>query len=155
MNEKPKIGDAQSGDAAELASVSARFAAFFIDGIIVGVIAIVALLLIGLVFGDSAEFLMQFVALVLYVGFHKYFLTRRDGQTPGKSMLGIQVVKADGTSISNVDAVIRAIGYQVSSIFFALGFIWAIFDTNNQSWHDKIARTYVVRKHKERHTVQV
>ena len=50
---------------------------------------------------------------------------------------------------------IRAIGYHVSSIFCGLGYIWAIFDKNNQTWHDKLAGTYVVRKDKERQMVDV
>ncbi len=155
MVEKSKIGGAYSESAMELAGIGTRFAAYFIDGILLGVVAIAALMLLMLVFGTSTGFLMQFLALVIYVGYYWYFWTRRDGQTPGKSALGIQVVKADGTEISDVDAIIRAIGYQVSSLVFCLGYIWAIFDQNNQSWHDKLARTYVVRKDSASHTVRV
>ncbi|MCY3779125.1 MAG: RDD family protein [Chloroflexi bacterium] len=155
MYEKTKMGGAQAGEAIELASISSRFVALFIDGIIQGIVAVLALVLIGLVWGDSAEFLMQFLALALPIGYNWYFWTRRDGQTPGKSALGIRVVKVDGSPISDVDAVIRAIGYHISSLICALGYIWAIFDKNNQSWHDKLASTYVVRKDGERHTVQM
>lgn len=154
MYEKSKTDSAQVGGAVELASISARFGAYFIDGIILGVVAVSALVLIGLVWGDAAEFLMQFLALVFYVGYYWYFWTRRDGQTPGKSVLGIRVVKVDGSPLSDVDAVIRAIGYQISSLICGIGYIWAIFDKNNQAWHDKLARTYVVRKDGTQHTVR-
>ncbi len=155
MNVKSKIGDVQTGNTVELASVGARFVAYFIDGILVGVVAVVVLLLFGLVLGDSASALIQVLAFVIYVGYYWYFWTRRDGQTPGKSALGIRVVKADGSAISDVDAIIRAIGYQVSSIIFCLGYIWAIFDSENQAWHDKLARTYVVRAERQRKTVEI
>ncbi|MBI5649101.1 MAG: RDD family protein [Chloroflexi bacterium] len=32
-----------------------------------------------------------------------------------------------------------------SGFVFALGFIWILFDTDKQGWHDKIAGTYVVK----------
>ena len=59
--------------------------------------------------------------------------------------------------LTDTDAVIRAIGYYVSSLICSvgLGYLWAIFDKNNQTWHDKLARTYVVRKDRRRHTVEV
>ena len=96
------------------------------------------------------------VGRILSVIYHWYFWTRRNGQTPGKFALGIRVIKADGTPINDMDAVIRAIGYNVSWIFFGLGYLWAIFDKDKQSWHDKMARTYVVTQGRtERHTVDV
>ena len=99
--------------------------------------------------------LFQFIMMAVPIAYHWYFWTRRAGQTPGKFAMGIRVIKADGGAISDVDAVIRAIGYQVSAMFFGLGFIWAFFDKNNQSWHDKLARTYVVRKDGQRKIVNI
>ncbi len=153
MEEKPKNDESVASESLELASLSARLMAGIIDSFlqVAGLVLVIAIL--GLVWGDAAQFLLQFAALAVPVGYNWYFWTRRKGQTPGKFALGIRVVKADGTRISDTDAVIRAIGYQVSSIVCGLGFIWAIFDKNKQTWHDKLARTYVVRKQGERHTV--
>ena len=105
--------------------------------------------------GAGAPQLLQFFALAIPVGYYWYFWTRRDGQTPGKFALGIRVIKSDGTELSDTDAVIRAIGYHVSGLLCGLGFIWAIFDKNKQAWHDKLARTYVVRAEGDRPTVEV
>ncbi len=155
MDEKPKIGESVTSEHLELAGLSPRFLALIIDGFLQAVALVLAIVLVGLVWGNAAEFLIQFAALAVPIGYNWYFWTRRNGQTPGKFALGIRVVKVDGSQIGDVDAVIRAIGYQISSLVFGLGYIWAIFDKNNQTWHDKLARTYVVRKHGERHTVQV
>lgn len=40
-------------------------------------------------------------------------------------------------------AFLRWLGYYVSSIFM-LGYLWAIWDSKRQAWHDKIAGTVVV-----------
>ncbi len=42
--------------------------------------------------------------------------------------------------------VLRYLGYYVSAIPFGLGFLWVAFDPRKQGWHDKIARTVVVRE---------
>jgi uncharacterized RDD family membrane protein YckC len=31
-------------------------------------------------------------------------------------------------------------------LVFCLGFLWMLWDPNKQTWHDKVAQTYVVRE---------
>ncbi len=154
MDEKVKHGAAPPGETHELAGVSARLIAGVIDAFLSVALLVLVSIVLDLIVSDSGS-ILQTVGLAVPIAYQWYFLTRRDGQTPGKFGLGIRVIKADGTRISDTDAVIRAIGYNVSSIFCGLGYIWAIFDKNNQTWHDKLARTYVVCKGKQRHTVDV
>jgi uncharacterized RDD family membrane protein YckC len=71
------------------------------------------------------------------------------GRTPGKMLLGLQVLSADGTSISFGIAFLRAVGYLVSGALFNIGFIWAAFDKRKQGWHDKIADTVVIIREQE------
>jgi uncharacterized RDD family membrane protein YckC len=71
------------------------------------------------------------------------------GRTPGKMLLGLQVVSVNGGRISFGTAFLRSVGYLVSSIFFCLGYIWIGFDKKKQGWHDKIAGTVVIIKEKE------
>ena len=131
--EKPKRGVAEY----ELADTGTRFIALFIDGIILGIIT-------GLLFwgGRGAGEVASFVVGVAY---QWYFLTQRDGQTPGKSMMGIRVVKVNGEPLQAADVIVRYIGYYINSIVFMLGWIWALIDADHQGWHDKLAGTYVVR----------
>ena len=65
------------------------------------------------------------------------------GQTPGKRVLGLRVIRKDGTRLRLGNALRRQIGYWISSIFY-LGFIWILFDNKRQGFHDKIAGTIVV-----------
>lgn len=138
----------------ELAGILPRIIALIIDGFL-----LVMLLLLTLSVISSSGYLLpalaNFLGLAVPVFYYWYFWTRRNGQTPGKFALGIRVVKADGTPISDVDAVIRAIGYQVSAVLFGLGYLWALIDRKNQAWHDKLARTYVVRSQTQRRMVDI
>ena len=140
MYEKSKYDQTVTYDSFELAGLGARIGASIIDGILLFLAAILLLVILS----TGSATLMQFFGLALSVVYHWIFWTRRDGQTPGKMAVGIRVVKADGSELSGSDAFIRAIGYHVSSLFLGLGYIWAIFDGNNQTWHDKMAGTYVV-----------
>lgn len=122
----------------ELAGIGERFIALVIDLILFGIIGSI----IG--FGGSwwGGGLAGFLVGVVY---QWYFLTRQNGQTPGKMLLNIRVIKVDGSKIEDADAVLRYIGYLISYAVLLLGFIWALFDDNRQGWHDKIAKTYVVK----------
>jgi len=155
MQEKIKHHQTVAQESAQLAGIMSRFVASFIDGIILVLPLTVLLLFLSRAGGSYDGPLVQFAALALPVVYHWYFWTRRDGQTPGKSAVGIRVVKKDGSALSDTDAFIRAVGYQVSALLCGLGYIWAIFDGNNQTWHDKMAGTYVVRAESSRNTGQI
>ena len=155
MDEKTKNDPNVDGEVHELAGIFERLFALVIDAILLFILLMLVLVLVGGVFGINSPEMLQFFSLLVTVGYHWYFWTSRNGQTPGKFALGIRVIKADGTAISNTDAVIRVIGYQVSALLCGFGYIWAIFDKQNQSWHDKLARTYIVRANRGRKTVEV
>ena len=65
------------------------------------------------------------------------------GQTPGKQLVGVRVVRTDGRRIEFGRAVVRRLGYILSSLLY-LGFLWILFDNRRQGWHDKLADTIVV-----------
>jgi uncharacterized RDD family membrane protein YckC len=75
-----------------------------------------------------------------------YFLVDRKGQTPGKKMMHLRVVKTDGAPLTSTDVVLRVVGYQVNNVIMGLGWLWALFDANRQGWHDKLASTFVVKE---------
>ena len=64
------------------------------------------------------------------------------GQTPGKRVLGVRVMRVDGTRLRLGNALRRKVGYWISSFFF-LGFLWILFDNKRRGWHDKLAGTIV------------
>ena len=66
--------------------------------------------------------------------------------TPGKMALSLRIVDArTGTKPSPFAFLIRYLGYQLSAVCLLLGFVWISVDRRKQGWHDKIARTLVVR----------
>jgi uncharacterized RDD family membrane protein YckC len=89
--------------------------------------------------------------LALYLFYFTYF-HGAGGRTPGKMMLGLQVLSTDGMPITFGIAFLRSVGYLVSGIF-CLGFIWAAFDRRKQGWHDKIAQTVVIIRPGENYAV--
>lgn len=67
--------------------------------------------------------------------------------TPGKALLDCQVVRArDGRAIGWWQAVLRYLGYFLSALPLGLGFLWILWDRKCQGWHDKLARTVVIRE---------
>ena len=67
--------------------------------------------------------------------------------TPGKMMLKLKVVDAKtGGPLTVGQAVIRYLGYFVSTIPLCIGLIWVGIDARKQGWHDKMAGTVVIRK---------
>ncbi len=69
------------------------------------------------------------------------------GQTVGKQLVGIKVVNQRNRQIPGYfSAFLReAIGKFLSGLIFGLGFFWMLWDTQKQTWHDKIAGTVVIR----------
>jgi uncharacterized RDD family membrane protein YckC len=120
------------------ASLLGRLIALIVDGIILGVLSFLA----GLILGDRIFGIgVGFIVGVIY---NSYFWTQNNGQTPGKSLMGIRVVKTNGQPIGVLDAVIRYIGYYINTFLLFLGWLWAVFDSRNQGFHDKLAGTVVV-----------
>ena len=76
------------------------------------------------------------------MGYFTYF-HGATGQTPGKMLLRIKVVRENGKDITYGTALLRWLGYIISGLFFNLGFLWVAFDCKKQGWHDKIAGTVV------------
>ncbi len=67
------------------------------------------------------------------------------GTSIGKICLGLKIVRTDGTPIDFAVALVRSLSSCFSFVVFFLGFFWAGWDREKQSWHDKIAGTIVVQ----------
>lgn len=143
---------AGGGGGPELASYGERFLAFLIDvgvligiGIVFGILSFVLGKVSGLLGG-----LVYLLYIVVEVGYFIYFWSMdnsitQNGQTIGKKVMNIKIVKEDGGPLTLVDAILRLVGYAVSGMILYLGYIWIFIDDRNQGWHDKIAKTLVVK----------
>ena len=114
-----------------------RAGAILIDWAILFVVVILAAVTAGQ--GGLVQWLIIWmVYFVLFTGLR--------GQTPGKQVWGIRVVTGDGEIPGIGRAVMReVVGRIVSAIVLLLGYIWVVFDSRKQGWHDKIGGTYVIR----------
>ncbi len=140
-----------------------RLLAYTIDNIIIGMIFsfLSLVILAGYIFGSlsandrswiaelthpsrlSFMTLLETILLIAISIFYFTFFHGVKGRTPGKMLLGLQVLSTEGTPLGFGIAFLRSVGYMVSSIL-CLGFIWAAFDRRKQGWHDKIAGTVVI-----------
>lgn len=136
VDDKPKRKSKDLYDY-ELADIGTRFFGLIIDGIILGVIT-------GILFG-AGRGTGAAVGFLINVAYTWYFLTRHNGQTPGAMITKVRVVKTNGTPISDTDAILRGVGGYISSLFMCIGYLWAFIDKDRQTWHDKIANTYVIK----------
>jgi len=67
--------------------------------------------------------------------------------TPGKIMMDIYIVDADTLRQPTFGRLIlRYLGYYVSIFTLFLGFFWIGWDKRKQGFHDKIAKTVVIKK---------
>jgi len=74
------------------------------------------------------------------------------GQTPGKALLGLEVVRtrgvapgpAGGATVSVPRGLLRLLGYLISALPLFAGFLWVLVDNHRRAWHDHIAGTSVV-----------
>ncbi|MEI6044785.1 MAG: RDD family protein [Chloroflexota bacterium] len=74
-----------------------------------------------------------------------YFTLLVYGQSLGKHLLKLKVIRFDGSKPDWLTAALRQwLGYTLSGTFFLLGFLAVSWDSQKQAWHDKVARTLVV-----------
>ena len=135
-----------------------RFSAFIIDNIVLYILAfilsIVGIIALGLGstgLEELGEEEIYSLILPLYIfntiltiAYYTYF-HGSTGQTPGKMLCKLKVVRVNGEPLGYGKAFLRWVGYMLSGFVFCLGFLWAGWDKNKQAWHDKIVGTYVVR----------
>lgn len=67
------------------------------------------------------------------------------GTTIGGVVCGLKVVRLDDRPVDWSVALIRGLGAFLSLFVAGLGFVWVAFDSERQSWHDKIAGTTIVK----------
>ncbi len=95
----------------------------------------------------SEHFLLEWLLPALAV--IAFWMARQ--ATPGKMLISARIVSArTGGKPSAAQAIVRYLGYFVSTIPFCLGLIWVGLDRRKQGWHDKLAGTVVVRPRRSR-----
>lgn len=132
-----------------------RVGATIIDTILLMLITVPASMLVygpdyftqGQLLLGPADLLINWLAPAIVV----VWLWIARGQTPGKMAIGAKIVDAKtGQALTPGKAVLRYLGYFISLICLAIGYLWVGFDPRKQGWHDHIAGTVVIRKRDRR-----
>lgn len=102
----------------------------------------------GGAFAPVVDFLLgSTFRLLALLGFAQLYFTlfyAAIGATPGKYLVGLRVVTRDGRPPRFGAAALRTLAYAASALPLYLGFLAVLVDNRRRSWHDKIAKTYVV-----------
>ena len=115
-----------------------RFGAYFLDGVLIGVVNVILVLLVD-------QTIASLLSLIVGVVYFATLEGGRTGQTLGKKALGIRVIDANTAGpIGFGRGVIRYFGRIISAIPIFLGYFWMLWDSESQCWHDKFATDYVV-----------
>ena len=130
----------------EFASPGARLVGYivdiFIQFMVVVVLAILSTIL-AVIFWPLAV-LSALLIIAVSILYFPYFWVQ-SGQTPGMSIMKIKVVRdADGGPVTWGPAILRWIGFWISTFVFYIGFIWIFVDKRRRGWMDLIAGTVVV-----------
>lgn len=132
----------------EPASLARRLAALCYDTLLLaGVVFCFTLAVLAVRLGEAVpagslwfEICLFALALMFFAGFWA-----RGGQTLGMRAWRIRVVNADGTALSFARAALRFILAVVAVLPVGLGLWWCLVDRERRGWHDRWARTRVVR----------
>ena len=133
-----------------LASIGDRIVAYLIDRLI---LFLYFALVIALMVGSKAfenEALLVTLLLIFIVFpmmfYSLFFEIFMNGQTPGKRLAGLRVIRLDGKPLGWWIAFERFGGYAASFSVGLLGFAQILWDRNRQGLHDKACETVVIRE---------
>jgi uncharacterized RDD family membrane protein YckC len=132
-----------------------RFAAVFLDGIILGVVNAGIGFVAGLAFATTIRggapgagfIVLQVVTMLinLCIGIsYETFMIGKYGATIGKMALKIKVVTPEGGPVSYLTALGRYFAKILSGMILAIGYIMAAFDDEKRALHDRICSTRVI-----------
>jgi uncharacterized RDD family membrane protein YckC len=152
-----------------LAGWWSRVGAAVIDGIIIGVGALIIVALFGSVFSvgffasDEAGvisvivgLLLSFVAIaIVALLYAPLMMARTNGKTLGRMAMGIRVVRANGQPMTFAWAMLREVAVKAllfgvaGSLTFGLAnladVLWPLWDEENRALHDFVVDTRTVR----------
>ncbi|MEQ1473465.1 MAG: RDD family protein [Candidatus Acidiferrum sp.] len=81
----------------------------------------------------------------LAVVYFQYFalFTIFGGTTPGMMLRNLQVMSFTGDEPTPKQMLLRSAGYMLSAAPCLMGFLWAVWDEDGLTWHDRFSKTYL------------
>jgi uncharacterized RDD family membrane protein YckC len=132
----------------EYAGFWIRFAAAFIDGIILSIpqFAIQFAMADSIAEGGAGFGLYYIIVLALNWLYFAGMESSSNQATLGKMVVGIKVTNLEGEPINFMNATGRYFAKLISAIILLIGYIMAAFTPKKQALHDQLAKTLVVKK---------
>ena len=124
-----------------------RFAALFIDGLLVGFASILLIVVLGLVLGMQSALMVGLFYLLMFGLSAYYFVSMEAGPnsaTMGKRWLKLRVLDVDGKRLTTGRALGRWFAHGISNVTFYIGYLIQPFTERKQALHDIISSTTVV-----------
>jgi uncharacterized RDD family membrane protein YckC len=140
-----------AADSSPAAGHGARMAAVLVDVLLLGAInaaiLYLTLAIAGLSMADAGILPRAPLAafLLLLNGGYLVVFTAASGQTIGKMAAGIRVLTDEGRQVDVASAVVRSLGWLLGVAAAGLGYLPALLGPDRRAFHDRIARTRVVR----------
>lgn len=85
--------------------------------------------------------LSSFILIYCYIVLSWFYF----GATIGKQILGVKIIRIDGSKMSFSRCNLRFLAYFISLLVFFIGFVWIYWNKQRRGWHDYIAGTVVIR----------
>ena len=130
---------------ANLAPYSLRLVGYLIDGVIV----FVAFLIIALVAAGLDSTILTIAASIAGFLSAGLLIGGWNGQTVGMKAMGIRCVNgADASKVEYSTSFLRAFVhaiFEIIPIVLIVDLLWPLWDARNQTLHDKVASTIVVK----------
>lgn len=142
-----------------IAGIGSRFLALALDTLIQSAVAFLGILVL-IVIGWSLRgggsslavvwttAIFGLLGLLLFFGYFAIFEIFWNGQTPGKRVLGIRVVKDSGRPLTVAESIGRNLLRIVDQLpaFYAVGILAAVLNSRNKRLGDMLAGSIVVRE---------
>ncbi|MBX7159911.1 MAG: RDD family protein [Acidimicrobiia bacterium] len=135
------------------AGPASRLAAYVLDVAISSVVYAVAIaatvFLINLVLGtdiseDSLPGWVWLAALGIWLALYYGYCWAAAAKTPGMALVGVRIVRRDGSELSPGRGIARCAAYPLSFLTLGLGFVGIVIGREHRALHDVIADTTVV-----------
>ncbi len=95
-----------------------------------------------LTLGRSDAIIYVSIAYLFYALYFSLFVILA-GSTPGMQLRGLSIVRLDGSLPDTRQLLWRVFGYLLSGATLTIGFLWALWDEDHFTWHDRISQTYI------------
>jgi len=92
---------------------------------------------------DKMDAVVYVAIAYLFYSVYLSLFTTLAGATPGMQLRGLTIVRLDGSLPDTRQVVWRSFGYVISGATLMLGYIWALWDEDHFTWHDRISQTYI------------